>query len=110
MSATVKGHISRFVNEGNNVTNAKEMEKAILSHGDLPGIRVAVIECLGETETLGLQQKIAGISKLDNFTFFARRVKVWQAFDVGPGKNICVEGRNGDYGKYYCGIIYYSFH
>ena len=110
MAATVKGHISRFVNEGNNVTNAKEMEKVIVSHGGLPGIRVAVIERLRETETLGLQQKIAGISKLNNFSFSAGRVKVWKAFDIGPGKNICVEGTNGDYGKYYCGIIYYSFH
>ncbi|XP_068742860.1 uncharacterized protein [Montipora capricornis] len=96
MAATVKGHFSRFVNEGNNVTNAKEMEKAILSHGGLPGIRVAVIERLGETETLGLQQKIAEISKLNNFSFSAGRVKVWKAFDIGPGKNICVEGTNGD--------------
>ena len=74
MAATVKGHITRFVNEGNNVTNAKEMEKAILSHGGLPRICVAVLDCLGET---GQQQKISGISKLNNFRFSPRGVKVW---------------------------------
>ena len=41
MAATVKGHITKFVNKGNNVTDAKEMEKTILSHGGLPGILVA---------------------------------------------------------------------
>ena len=71
MAATVKGHISRFLNEGNNVTNVKEMEKAILTHGGLPGIWVAVIDRLDEKETLGPQQKIARISKLNNFSFSA---------------------------------------
>ena len=95
MAATVKGHITRFVNEGNNVTNAKEMEKAILSHGGLPGIRVAVLDCLGETEVTGPQQKIPGISKLNNFRFSPGGVKVWQAFDIGPRKDIRLEETNG---------------
>lgn len=51
MAATIKGHITRFINEGNNVTNAKEMENAILSHGGLPGIRVVMLDSLGEPET-----------------------------------------------------------
>ena len=45
------------------------MEKAILSHGGLPGIRVALLDSLGETDVTGPQQKIAGISKLNNFRF-----------------------------------------
>ena len=97
MAATVKGHITRFVNEGNNVTNAKEMEKAILSHGGLPGIRVAVLDSLGETDVTGPQQKIAGISKLNNFRFSPGGVKVWQAFDIGPGKDIRLEETNGTF-------------
>ena len=48
MAATIKGHISRYVNEGNNVTNAREMEDAVLSHGGLPGIRVVTLERIGE--------------------------------------------------------------
>ena len=97
MAATAKGHITRLVNEGNNVTNAKEMETAILSHGGLPGIRVAVLDCLGETEVTGLQQKIAGISKLNNLRFSPGGVKVWQAFDIGPGKDIRPEETNGTF-------------
>ena len=95
MAATIKGHITRFINEGNNVTNAKEMEKAILSHGGIPGIRVVTLDCLGEPETVPSQQKIAGISKLNNFRFYPGGVRVWQAFDIGPGKTISLEEANG---------------
>ena len=52
MAATTKGHITRFINEGNNVTYAKEMENAILSHGGLPGIRVVMLDSLREPETV----------------------------------------------------------
>ena len=96
MAATIKGHITRFINEGNNVTNAKEMENAILSHGGLPGIRVVMLDSLGEPETVpATQQKITGISKLNNFRFYPGGMRVWQAFDIGPGKCISLEGTNG---------------
>ena len=88
MAATIKGHIKRFINEGNDVTNAKEMEKAILSHGGLPGVRVTVLDQLGESDDCGNLQKITGISKLNNFRFCSQRVQVWQAYDIGPGKII----------------------
>ncbi|CAH3117617.1 unnamed protein product [Porites lobata] len=95
MAATIKGHITRFINEGNNVTNAKEMENAILSHGGLPGIRVVMLDSLGEPETVpATQQKITGISKLNNFRFYPDGMRVWQAFDIGPGKCISLEGTN----------------
>ena len=99
MAATIKGHITRFVNEGNNVTNAKEMEKAILLHGGLPGIRVAVLDRLGESESTAPQQKITGISKLNNFSFCPGGAKMWQAFGIGPGKDINLEAANGKFSK-----------
>ena len=96
MAATIKGHISRYVNEGNNVTNAREMEEAVLSHGGLPGIRVVTLERIGEPETVGAQQKITGVSKLNNFNFSSGEMKAWQAFGIGPGKNITLEGIKGN--------------
>ena len=100
MAATIKGHITRFVNEGNNVTNAKGMEKAVLSHGGLPEIRVAVLDRLGESaESTTPQQKITGISKLNNFSFCPGRAKMWQAFGIGPGKDINLEAANGKFSK-----------
>ena len=73
MAATIIGHITRFINEGNNATSAMEMENAILSHGGLPGIRVMMLDSLGEPETVPpTPQKINGISKLNNFRFLSR--------------------------------------
>ena len=86
MAATIKGHIRRNVNEGNDVTNAKEMEKAILSHGGLQGIRVCVVEFLGEPIDNLPTPKITGISKLNNFKFCPGGVRAWQPFGIGLGK------------------------
>ena len=91
------GHM--HLNESNNVTNAKEIEKAVLSHGGLPGIRVTVLDPLGESESTAPQQKITGISKLNNFSFCPRGAKMWQAFGIGPGKNINLEAANGKFSK-----------
>ena len=55
-----------------------------------------VLDRLWEPETAGSQQKITGISKLNNFSFSPGEVKVWQAFDIGPGKNVRLEGTNGN--------------
>lgn len=99
MAAFFKGHITRFVNKDNNVTNAKEMEKSVLSHGGLPGIRVAVLDRLGESESTAPRQKITGISKLNNFSFCPGGVKMWQAFGIGPGKDINLEAGNGKFSK-----------
>ena len=45
-------------------------------------------------KTVGAQQKITGVSKLNNFNFSSGEMKAWQAFDIGPGKNITLEGTN----------------
>ena len=97
LHATIKGHITRFANEGNNVPNAKEMEKAVLSHGGLPWTRVAVLDRLGESGSTAPQQKITGISKLNNFSFCPGGAKMWQALGIGHGKDINLEVANGKF-------------
>ena len=73
MAATIKGHITRFINEGNDVTNAKEMENAILSHGGLPGIRVVMLDSLGE---LGFLQQLFDSTLLKNHVNFKIKPKL----------------------------------
>lgn len=68
MAATAKNHIRMYINEGNDVTNAHQMKDALLSHGAVEGVRVAVADSLGESVS-GKLPKIAGISKLNNFRF-----------------------------------------
>ena len=53
-----------FINEGNDVTNAQQMKDALLSHGGIEGVRVAVSDSLEESVT-GELPKIVGMSKLN---------------------------------------------
>ena len=76
MAATIKGHLNRFVNGGNNISNAKETGEAICSHGGIPGVGVVVLDYFGEHEAPGPLQRITSISKLNveffGFVFFYR--------------------------------------
>ncbi|CAB4018789.1 Retrovirus-related Pol poly from transposon 412 [Paramuricea clavata] len=87
LAATCKCHIRLFVNEGNDVTNAGEMKNALLSHGGVEGVRVAVVPCIDDSFVAQLD-KIPGISKLNNIEFKGRNIVTWRAYDVGKGKRI----------------------
>ena len=41
--ATVKAHVRRYVNEGHNVVTVREFHDAMLSHGGINGVRVALV-------------------------------------------------------------------
>ena len=43
-AATIKAHVRRYVNEGHDVTNAQEFKTAILSNGDVTGVRITVVD------------------------------------------------------------------
>ena len=51
MAAAAKSQIRMFINEGNDVTNAQQMKDALLSHGGIEGVRVAVSDSLEESVT-----------------------------------------------------------
>ena len=85
MAAAAKSQIRMFINEGNDVTNAQQMKDALLSHGGMEGVRVAVSDSLEESVT-GELPKIVGISKLNNFRFTGGKLTAWRAYAVGRGK------------------------
>ena len=74
-----------FINEGNDVTNAQQIKDALLSHGGMEGVRVAVSDSLEES-TSGELPKIAGKSKLNNFRLTGGKLTAWRAYAVGRGK------------------------
>ena len=43
-AATIKAHVRRHINGGNDVQNSKEFEEAMLSNGGLNGVRVARVD------------------------------------------------------------------
>lgn len=88
MAATCKNHIRIYLNEGHDVTTAEQMRDALLSHGGVEGVRVAVLQSLNETTEL---QKIPGISKLNNFQYTDGNLQAWRAYGIGQGKNIMMD-------------------
>ena len=105
-AATIKAHVRRYVNEGHDVKNAQEFKTAILSHGGVAGVRVAVVDAAVAACEVP-QVKLDGISMLNNFDFSGDTVTVWRAFDVGKGKQISkskVEGKKNE-NKIDCNLL-----
>lgn len=86
LAATCKSHIRVYINEGHDVTNAEDMKTALLSHGGVTGVRVAVLPAVEGQANIQQQQKIPGISKLNNFQFRDGHLLAWRAYGIGVGK------------------------
>lgn len=84
-AATIKGDVGRYVNEGNDVTNAVELKTAIESGQGTTGVRVSHVDVKPSSASY---VKWDGISTLNNFEYEDNGVRVWRAFNVGCGKLI----------------------
>lgn len=60
------------------------MKEALLSHGGVNGVRVAVLPTIQETPQH--QGKIPGISKLNNFQYCGESLLAWRTYRIGVGK------------------------
>lgn len=60
------------------------MKEALESHSCLKGCRAAVVQ-VDATKSVGVENKIPGISLLNNFLYEERGVRAWKAYKVGPG-------------------------
>lgn len=87
-AATVKGHVRRYINEGHDVETGEDFKNAVLSHGGLNGVRVALVDSV--KSDISVQGKWDGISSLNNFSFDedGKKVTVWKSYNVGQGKEI----------------------
>lgn len=88
LAATCKAHIRAFINEGNDVTNASQLNDALLSCGGVRGVRVTCRQSIQETSNMESIPKIPNISKLNNFEFHEGFMKAWRAYGIGEGKEI----------------------
>ena len=87
-AATVKGHVRRYINEGHDVATTEGFKDAILSHGGIHGVRVALV---GDADCgISVEGKWDGISTLNNFSFEknGKSVTVWKSYDVGKGRKV----------------------
>jgi len=82
----MKTTIRRYCNEGHDVLSARDMYAA-LSERPVKGTSACVCSIKQEHENLQVN-KIDGFSKYHNFMYEEKGVRVWKAFEVGPGKLI----------------------
>ena len=84
--AVLKGHIRRFINEGNNVQSASDMKAALDSYGGVKGCACAVVD-IDETKRPVTKLTWPGIQALNNFLFEDDEgIRVWKSFNIGEGK------------------------
>ena len=87
-TAPMKAHIRRWVNEKHDVITGEDMKVALESHGGVRGCRVAVVKVDSIREAAYVSRKIPGISLLNNFAYEDNAIRVWRAYDIGPGKRL----------------------
>ena len=85
-AATIKSHMKIFLNSGNNIESAEEMKNAILSSGGVPSVNVTVS---GPPEVSTFSTvRLEGVSTISNIEYSEEGLRVWKAYNIGPGKLI----------------------
>ena len=83
--ATVKSHMRRYINEGHDIKSASDMTAAVDSFGGVKGCQAAVVKIQESSQTMK-KHKMYGIQALNNFSFESGAMRVWKAYNVGPGE------------------------
>ena len=76
--ATVKSHMRRFINEGNDIKSASDMKSAIDSYGGDKGSQSAEARIQESCQTM-TRHSTTGIQSLNNFSFESNGLRVWKA-------------------------------
>ena len=85
-AATVKAHMQIYLNEGNDIETAVQMKAAIESSGGVPGVVVTLAE-MPESQT---KKSVTweGVSFVNNIQYESDCLRVWKAYNIGPGKSV----------------------
>ena len=84
-TAAVKSHMRRYINEGHDIKTAGDMKAAIESHEGVKGCYAAVCKVQETSQTMK-KHSMTGIQALNNFSYEAGGLRVWRAYNIGPGK------------------------
>ena len=84
-----KSSIRCYCNQGHDINSAADMRTALLER-PVRGITASV--CVIDEKKKNLKvNKIDGFSKLHNFTYDEKGLRVWKAYDIGSGKLISLD-------------------
>ena len=82
----MKSSIRCYCDEGHDINCAADMRTALLER-PVRGVTASVCAIDEEKKNLKVN-KIHGFSKLHNFKYDEKGLRVWKAYDIGPGKLI----------------------
>ena len=83
--ATLKSHMRRFINEGNDINTANDMKVVIESYGGVKGCYATVAEIQDSFQSM-TKHSMTGIQALNNFLFESAGLRAWKAYNVGTGR------------------------
>ena len=83
--ATLKSHMRRFINEGNDINTANDMKVAIESYGGVKGCYATVAEIQDSFQSMK-KHSMTGIQALNNSLFESAGLGAWNAYNVCTGR------------------------
>lgn len=83
--ATLKSHMRRFINEGNDINTANDMKVAIESYGGVKVCYATVAEIQDSFQNM-TKHSMTGIQALNNFLFESAGLRAWKAYNVSTGR------------------------
>lgn len=83
-AASIKSHMRMYLNSGQDVETAEQMQDAIESSGGVPGVRATVCDTPDIPKSAPV--KWEGVSFINNIEYDNDGMRVWRSYGVGPGK------------------------
>ncbi|XP_071144033.1 uncharacterized protein [Mytilus edulis] len=83
-TGTCRLHMLNYINEGNDITNGKQMKEALESHGGIKNTYISVVNVSCETQPLLCGTiKNFQITQFNNFKFDDEGMRVYKAYGIG---------------------------
>jgi len=90
--ATIKVHMRAYLNSGHDIESEDQMYDAMTSSGGIPSLSVTLCDSVKAAQAG--PYRIDGVSFLSNIAYTTEGIRVWRAYNVGPGKLIAVAELN----------------
>ena len=84
--ATIKCHMAVHLNSGHDIETASQMLEVINSFGGVSDVKVKV--CNPPPSTVRKPLKWEGVSFISNIQYSEECLRVWKAYNIGPGKRL----------------------
>ena len=84
--ATIKVHMRAHLNSGHHIESADQMYDAMTSSGGIPSLSVTLCDCVTAAQVGPFKIDVVGF--LSNIAYTTEGIRVWRAYNIGPGKLI----------------------